>query len=131
VRIVICDDVPELRELVRYALEEDLEQVVVGEAADGVEAVDRVRDLRPDVVVLDLSMPSMDGLQAIRVLHEAAPRTGIVIFTGFGSPSIRDQALSLGADAYVEKGADLDELRSAVADVGRRKVALRSASAGA
>jgi DNA-binding NarL/FixJ family response regulator len=130
-RIVICDDVPELRQLVRYALEEDLEQVVVGEAADGGEAVERARDLRPDVVVLDLSMPSMDGLQAISVIHETAPRTGIVVFTGFGSPSIRDQALSLGADAYVEKGADLEEVRAAVADVGRRKVALRSGSVGA
>jgi DNA-binding NarL/FixJ family response regulator len=130
-RIVICDDVPELRQLVRYALGEHLEQVVVGEAADGGEAVERVRDLRPDVVVLDLSMPSMDGLQAISAIHETAPRTGIVVFTGFGSPSIRDQALSLGADAYVEKGADLEELRSAVADVGRRKVALRSGSVGA
>jgi DNA-binding NarL/FixJ family response regulator len=74
----------------------------VGEAADGGKPVGRVRDLRPDVVVL-----------------------------GLGSPSIRNQALSLGADAYVEKGADLDELRSAVADAGRRKVALRSGSAGA
>jgi DNA-binding NarL/FixJ family response regulator len=130
-RIVICDDVPELRQLVRFALEEDLEQVVVGEASDGVEAVERVRDLRPDVVVLDLSMPEMDGLQAITEMVEAAPRTGIVVFTGFANPGMRDQALSPGADAYVEKGADLDELRSAVAEVGRRKVGLRSGSAGA
>jgi DNA-binding NarL/FixJ family response regulator len=65
------------------------------------------------------------------VIRATAPRTGIVVFTGFGSASIRDQALSLGADAYVEKGADLAELRSAVEDVGRRKVALRSGSAGA
>jgi DNA-binding NarL/FixJ family response regulator len=129
-RIVICDDVPELRQLVRFALEEDLEQVVVGEAGDGIEAIERVRDLRPDVVVLDLSMPEMDGLQAITEMHQTAPRTGIVVFTGFANPGMRDQALSLGADAYVEKGADLDELRSAVAEVGRRKVGLRSGSAG-
>jgi DNA-binding NarL/FixJ family response regulator len=126
VRILVCDDVPEMRQLVRFALEEDLEQVVVGEASDGSEAVERTRDLRPDVVVLDLSMPEMDGLQAIRLLSEAAPRTGIVIFTGFGGPVMRDQALSLGADAYVEKGADLEELRSAVAEVGRRKAGLPS-----
>jgi DNA-binding NarL/FixJ family response regulator len=125
-RILICDDVPELRQLVRFALEEDLEQVVVGEAADGHDAVERVRDLRPDVVVLDLSMPDMDGLEAIRRMQEVAPRTGIVVFTGFGGPTLRDRALSLGADAYVEKGADLDELRSAVAEVARRKVGLRS-----
>jgi hypothetical protein len=83
------------------------------------------------VVVLDLSMPEMDGLQAITEMVAAAPRTGIVVFTGFGNPAMRDQALSLGADAYVEKGADLEELRSAVAEVGRRKVGLRSGSAGA
>jgi DNA-binding NarL/FixJ family response regulator len=83
------------------------------------------------VVVLDLSMPEMDGLQAITEMNEAAPRTGIVVFTGFSNPAMRDQALSLGADAYVEKGADLEELRSAVAEVGRRKVGLRSGSAGA
>jgi DNA-binding NarL/FixJ family response regulator len=125
-RILICDDVPELRELVRFALEERLDQVVVGEAVDGQSAVERVRDLRPDVVVLDISMPDMDGLEAISQMHEVAPRTGIVVFTGFGGPTIRDRALSLGADAYVEKGADLDELRSAVADVARRKVGLGS-----
>jgi AmiR/NasT family two-component response regulator len=56
--------------------------------------------------------------------------SGIVIFTGFGGPAMRDQALSLGADAYVEKGADLAELRSVVTDVGRRKAGLRSPSAG-
>jgi DNA-binding NarL/FixJ family response regulator len=125
-RILVCDDVPEMRQLVRFALEEDLEQVVVGEARDGEEVVERARDLRPDVVVLDLSMPEMDGLQAIRLLNEVAPRTGIVVFTGFGGAVMRDQALSLGADAYVEKGADLDELRSAVGEVARRKAGLPS-----
>jgi DNA-binding NarL/FixJ family response regulator len=125
-RILICDDVPALRQLVRFALEEDVDQVVVGEADNGQAAVEFVRDLRPDVVVLDLSMPDMDGLEAISQMLEVAPRTGIVIFTGFGGPTLRDRALSLGADAYVEKGADLDELRSAVADVARRKVGLRS-----
>jgi DNA-binding NarL/FixJ family response regulator len=130
VRIVVCDDVPELRQLVRFALEEDLEQFVVGEAADGREAVEAVRDLRPDVLVLDLSMPDMDGLQAISEINELAPRTGIVVFTGLGGPAMRDQALSLGADAYVEKGADLVELRSVVTEVGRRKAGLRSSSAG-
>jgi len=130
VRIVVCDDVPELRQLVRFALEEDLEQFVVGEAADGREAVEAVRDLRPDVVVLDLSMPDMDGLQAITQINAVAPRTGIVVFTGFGGPAMRDQALSLGADAYVEKGAELVELRSVVTEVGRRKAGLRSSSAG-
>jgi DNA-binding response OmpR family regulator len=90
VRIVVCDDVPELRQLVRFTLE----------------------------------------LQAITRINKTAPRTGIVIFTGFGGPAMRDQALSLGADAYVEKGADLAELRSVVTDVGRRKAGLRSPSAG-
>jgi len=117
-RVLICDDVPELRALARLALESDVDFSVVGEAADAREAVRAVGAQRPDVVVLDLAMPGADGLQGIEWIRRAAPETGIVIFSAFGAGGVRDRALALGADSFVEKGQPLGELRAAVRGAG-------------
>src|SRR5947209_14562084 len=81
IRIFLCDDVPELRTLLRYGLEEDPGLKVVGEAGDAQTAIAQVRELQPDVVLLDLSMPGMDGLEAIPHLMGAAPGGVVVIFS--------------------------------------------------
>jgi DNA-binding NarL/FixJ family response regulator len=120
ISVVLCDDVPELRRLAQIVLEEGGEMQVVGEAGDGREAVDVVERLQPDVVVLDLSMPKMDGLEAIPLIHQVAPRAEIVVFSGFEEGKVAEVALSLKASRYVRKGAPLEELRDAVRDLGRR-----------
>ena len=117
IRIFLCDDVPELRALLRYGLEEDAELTVVGEAADAREAIAGVTELRPDVVLLDLSMPGMDGLEAIPHLRSASPETAIVVFSGFAAERMAEQALDLGAERYVEKGAPLESVRATVREV--------------
>ena len=111
---MICDDEPSLRELLRIALglEHDLE--VVAEAADGREALDLVERHRPDVILLDLAMPGMDGLEALPKLRKAAPETKVVIFSGFQESVLGRQARELGAVAYVEKGTDLAALAAAI-----------------
>jgi DNA-binding NarL/FixJ family response regulator len=114
VRVVLCDDVPLLRELTRHGLEEDVRFHVVGEADDAQSGIDRVTELRPDAILLDLSMPGMDGLEAIPLLTEASPETAIVVFSGFSAERLGRRALELGAVRYVQKGDDFHELRRVV-----------------
>jgi DNA-binding NarL/FixJ family response regulator len=113
-RVVICDDVAELRALMRAQLEADGDIAVVGEAGDGLEAVRLIEDERPDLVLLDLSMPGMDGLEVLVRLREAAPEARVVVFSGFGAGPLGRRAVALGAYDYVEKGAPAEELRRAV-----------------
>ena len=81
ISVVVCDDVSEMRKLLRYALETDPRMQVVGEAADGREGARMIAELQPDVVLLDLSMPEMDGLEAIPEISSSAPDTAIAART--------------------------------------------------
>lgn len=114
VRVVLCDDVAMLRELLRYELEEDDDVRVVGEASDGLESVRMVADLKPDVVVLDLAMPGLDGLEAIPLMRAIDPPPQIVVHSGFDSELMSERVLALGAARYIEKGGDLSVVRNAV-----------------
>ena len=120
ISVVVCDDVPELRRLARAVLEEDGEMEVVGEAADGRQAVEEIERLQPDVAVLDLSMPELDGLEAIPLIHQVSPKTEIVIFSGFEEGKVAEVALRLKASRYVRKGAPMEDLRNAVRDLASR-----------
>lgn len=97
------------------ALEPDLE--LVGEAADGREAIEVVRSLRPDVLVLDVAMPKMDGIEALPHIRVASPHTQVVVVTGFVTDHVRQRALDSGARLFIEKGVDVAAL------VGQIKVA--------
>jgi DNA-binding NarL/FixJ family response regulator len=125
VRVVLCDDVPLLRELTRHGLEEDPRLEVVGEADDARAGIDRVSALRPDAILLDLSMPGMDGLEAIPLLKEVSPETAIVVFSGFSAERLGPRALELGAMRYVRKGDDFEELRRIVLDACDERGATR------
>jgi DNA-binding NarL/FixJ family response regulator len=114
IRVVLCDDAPGFRALMRYSLEEDAALRVVGEAADGEAGVDVVAELCPDVVLLDLSMPGLEGIDAIAKMRERSPSTRIIAFSGFAAEDMAEAALERGAHAYVEKSAHLDAIRDAV-----------------
>lgn len=120
VRVVLCDDVSEMRKLLRYTLETDPRLEVVGEAADGREGARVIAELQPDVVLLDLSMPEMNGFETIPTIASSAPRTGIIVLSGFSAQRMREPALRNGADLYLEKGLPLDEVISAVREVSSR-----------
>ena len=90
---------------------------VVGLAADGEEAVELARSQQPDVVLLDLAMPRMDGLQALPLILEAVPGVRVVVLSGFDKHTMADRALEAGAHRYVEKGLSTKELSHVVAEV--------------
>jgi len=98
----------------REFLEEDPDIEVVGEAADGEAALEGMRATQPDVLVLDLSMPKVDGLEVIRTLQLELPEIRIVVASGFTAARLAPLALELGATAYLEKGMTAEELREAV-----------------
>ena len=116
-RVVLCDDFEMLRELLRYELEDDDDIRVVGEAGDGRESVRLVRDLKPDIVVLDLAMPELDGLEAIPLMLEVDPPPAIIVHSGFDASIMRDRVVALGARGYVEKGGELKSVRAAVREL--------------
>jgi DNA-binding NarL/FixJ family response regulator len=123
--VVVCDDAPALRELTRYGLEGDSRLQVIAEAADAEGAVRHIAALRPDCLVLDLSMPGTDGLETIPLIREASPETAIVVFSNFSSERLGPAALEQGADRYVRKGRDFGELRQVVIDVCQSRDAPR------
>jgi DNA-binding NarL/FixJ family response regulator len=114
IRLAICDDVREFRELMRFGLSEDPDIDIVGEAADGLEAVEIVSALRPDVVLLDLSMPKLDGLEVIESLRVRAPASRIIVLSGFAAARMQRLVIERGAARYLEKGTPLAEIRSAI-----------------
>lgn len=116
ITVYLCDDVPELRALLRVVVEEDGIEVV-GEAGDARTMLAELPALDPDVVVLDLSMPGMDGLEAIPLVHEVVPRAQIVVFSGYGEHHMGPIALARKASRYVEKGNDLAGLCAAVREL--------------
>jgi len=101
-RVVVADDEATMRELMRTVLSLEPDFEVVGQAGDGLEAVALVAELRPDLVVIDLSMPVMDGLQAIGQIRRLAPATRVAVLSG------DPRQLSTGADADIEKGTATD-----------------------
>lgn len=103
VRILVVDDVPAIRRSLRLYLEQGEEWVICGEAENGKMAIDRVQELRPDVVILDLSMPVMNGLDAARAIKAIAPGTHILMFTLHTYPQLLDEARKVGIDHVVSK----------------------------
>jgi DNA-binding NarL/FixJ family response regulator len=117
IRVVLVDDVPELRLLVRLTLEEDPAIEVVGEAANGRDGVHVVEAANPDLVLLDLSMPDMDGLEAIPLMREHAPNARVVVLSGHEAGRVSLEALDQGASRYINKAAGLDAIPQIVRGV--------------
>jgi DNA-binding NarL/FixJ family response regulator len=101
---VVVDDTPDIRMLIRMALEMDGGVRVVGEAENGRQGIEVVASHQPDVVVLDMAMPVMDGLEALPHIKRASPDTRVLVVSGFDNATMSASAVEAGADAYLQKG---------------------------
>jgi len=120
--IVLADDHQVVRHGLRVLLESEPNFRIVGEASDGLEAIDLVERQQPDIVVLDLMMPGLNGLEVARQSSHRSPRTNVVILSMYNNEAYVLEALRAGAKAYVLKASTSDELVRAIREVvaGRR-----------
>ena len=103
ITVVLVDDEPGVRLLTRLALEEDSGIEILGEAADGRAGVEMVTAMRPDIVLLDVEMPVLDGLTALPEIRTASPDSCVVVVSSADPDETADAALAAGATAYLEK----------------------------
>jgi DNA-binding NarL/FixJ family response regulator len=130
IRLLIVDDHPIVRDGLRGAFAGSDEFEVVGEAGDGAEAVSRAAALRPDVVLMDLRMPRVDGVEAIRRLQREAPKVRVLVLTTFDTDSDVLPAIEAGATGYLLKDAPVEELLRAVRAAARGESVLAPTVAG-
>ena len=114
VNILIVDDHTLFRTGVRKMLEAEGDMCVVGEAATGREALEQARELVPDVILMDIRMPDLDGVKAARVLHREMPHVGIIFVTMFEDDEFVFQGLQAGGRGYILKDADPDTMLRAI-----------------
>jgi NarL family two-component system response regulator YdfI len=117
IRVLIADDHEVVRDGLRLILETEEDFLVVGEAGDGEKAVQLTEELQPDVILMDLRMPGMDGLQAIEQIHSSWPKIAVVILTTYNEDNLMVRGLRAGARGYLLKDTNrqtlFDSLRAA------------------
>ena len=113
-RTLVVEDHAMVRRGLSLLLAEEPDISVVGEAGDGLEGIERARELRPDVVVIDYNMPRMDGPDAVRILRAEFPKLRIIMFSMYGGELRAEKMLEVGADAYVKKNGRIDKLLAAI-----------------
>jgi DNA-binding NarL/FixJ family response regulator len=117
ITILIVEDQRIVREGLRAVLEDEYEIAIVGEASNGLEAIELFAKLQPDVVLMDLQMPVMDGPEATRRIRELSPAARILVLTTYATDEFIFKALRAGAQGYLLKDASVDELLGAIRSV--------------
>ncbi len=113
-RVIVCDDTCQVRALIKTELSLEPDMIVVGEAANGAEAIDLARSEQPDVVLLDLGMPVMGGLEALPGIKRVAPTARIIVFSSFDVAEMGEKAVAAGATRYIQKSAPPQQIVAAV-----------------
>lgn len=125
IKILLVDDDPNIRRGVRMHLVLESDISVVGEAGDGWEALRLARELQPDVVVMDIRLPYLDGLSAAERLYESQHQCAVIILTLYDEPSNRERAKQIGVAAFIPKqktdGELVNAIRNAILEKGENK----------
>ncbi|OGO36581.1 MAG: hypothetical protein A2W35_02225 [Chloroflexi bacterium RBG_16_57_11] len=114
ISILLADDHTILRQGLRAILEVESDIIIIGEADSGQEVLDQIKELKPDILVLDLALPDMSGLEVIRRLHYGSYQTQVVVLSMHARGAYVQEALKYGAKGYVLKGSDAKELVQAI-----------------
>ena len=120
IKLLIVDDLEHVRQGLRTILELAGDLKVVGEASNCLEAIQGVNQLSPDVVLMDLSMPQIDGLEATQRIKAQHPETGVVMITIHDNEETRERATKAGVDAFLAKGTDTETLIQTIQEVGEK-----------
>jgi DNA-binding NarL/FixJ family response regulator len=132
IRLLLADDHAILRAGLRMLLDAQADMVVVAEASDGLEAVRRAHETRPDVAVIDLTMPGLSGVETLERLHRELPATRMLVLTMHDDPAYARVARAAGASGHVIKDSESSELLAAIRAVHRGRVFMQvSDDAGA
>ena len=123
-QVLIADDAPAVRYLLRRTLEASGRFEVVGEAGDGLRAIELARELQPALVVLDIAMPAMSGLDAIPEITACSPGSTIVVLSGCATSEMGNEAMRLGAHAYIEKGRSPSDLVQSILEALEQDVTI-------
>lgn len=121
ISVLIVDDNPRVRRDLRGALALDEHVEIVAEAANGIEALAAAGQYHPDVVLMDLGMPGMDGYEATRLIKARRLANFVIVLTVHAYPAARECAEAAGADAFIVKGADLQEMLATIETVCQKK----------
>ena len=109
-RVLVVDDAPAVAERLREWLQDEVDGDIVGPALSGSEGLELFRAFAPDIALVDLRMPGLDGLGLLRAIRESGQPCTVVILTNQAEPALRDECLAQGADHFLRKSHDLDRI---------------------
>ncbi|MDQ6979069.1 MAG: response regulator transcription factor [Mariprofundaceae bacterium] len=121
IRVLIVDDEPHIRKMVSLVMEQ-LKTEVVGMARDGEQGVEMFRELKPDLVLMDVNMPRMKGTEALKLMHEASPNTPIIMLTSLVATDVVVECLDAGARNYLRKDTPPKEMRTLIRETWNEHV---------
>jgi DNA-binding NarL/FixJ family response regulator len=130
IRILVADDFVQWRDFVSSTVKRETEWHIVGEASDGPEAIEKAKDLTPDVILLDIGLPKLGGIEVARQIRKLVPQSKILFLSGMHDPEIVEEAMGTGASGYVFKFETASELKQAIEDILRGEQYLSSSIRG-
>jgi two-component system chemotaxis response regulator CheY len=117
IKFVVIDDAVFMRTLIKRMIEENSNYIVVGEGSNGYEAIELARKYQPDIITLDITMPEMDGIMAIRGIKEVSPESKILMVSAMGQQGMVIDAIKMGAKDFVVKPFDKSRVQQAIENV--------------